>query len=98
VDLIDLVDIARDSMSARIYNLAKRPDEDHMTYHAHANAKFVEDCVRSMAEQVLDEFDYLADSAVVHMKQSNDESIHQHNAHAERVASLGELRDELADL
>ena len=98
VDLIDLVDIARDSMSARIYNLAKRPDEDHMTYHAHANAKFVEDCVRSMAEQVVDEFDYLADSAVVHMKQSNDESIHQHNAHAERVASLGELRDELADL
>jgi GTP cyclohydrolase-4 len=98
VDLIDLVDIARDSMSARIYNLAKRPDEDHMTYHAHANAKFVEDCVRSMAEQVVDEFDHLADDAVVHMKQSNDESIHQHNAHAERVASLGELRDELADL
>jgi GTP cyclohydrolase-4 len=98
VDLIDLVDIARDSMSARIYNLAKRPDEDHMTYHAHANAKFVEDCVRSMAEQVVDDFDHLADDAVVHMKQSNDESIHQHNAHAERVASLGELRDELADL
>jgi GTP cyclohydrolase-4 len=98
VDLIDLVDIARDSMSARIYNLAKRPDEDHMTYHAHANAKFVEDCVRSMAEQVVDDFDHLADDAVVHMKQSNDESIHQHNAHAERVASLGELRDELAEL
>jgi GTP cyclohydrolase-4 len=51
-----------------------------------------------MAEQVVDEFDHLADDAVVHMKQSNDESIHQHNAHAERVASLGELRDELADL
>ncbi|ADQ66358.1 GTP cyclohydrolase I FolE2 [Halogeometricum borinquense] len=97
VDLIDIVDIARDSMSARIYNLAKRPDEDHMTYHAHANAKFVEDCVRSMADQVLTEFDHLADDAVVHMKQSNDESIHQHNAHAERVASLGELRDELEE-
>ncbi|MDS0299689.1 GTP cyclohydrolase MptA [Halogeometricum sp. S1BR25-6] len=96
VDLIDLVDVARDSMSARIYNLAKRPDEDHMTYHAHADAKFVEDCVRSMAEQVVEEFDHLADDAVVHMKQSNDESIHQHNAHAERVTPLGELRDEVA--
>jgi len=41
LDLRDLIDIARDSMSARIYNMAKRPDEDHMTYEAHADAKFV---------------------------------------------------------
>ena len=95
VDLIDLIDIARDAKSARIYNLAKRPDEDHMTYHAHANAKFVEDCVRSIAEGVVDEFDHLPDDAVVHMKQSNDESIHQHNAHAERELTMGTLREEL---
>jgi GTP cyclohydrolase-4 len=31
------------------------------------------------------------------MKQSNDESIHQHNAHAERVAQLGTLRGEVND-
>ncbi|MFB6089871.1 MAG: GTP cyclohydrolase MptA, partial [Halobellus sp.] len=88
VDLMEVAEIARDSMSARIYNLAKRPDEDHMTYQAHADAKFVEDCVRSMAEQVVEEFDHLDDDAVVHMKQSNDESIHQHNAHAEREVTL----------
>jgi GTP cyclohydrolase-4 len=96
VDLIDIVDIARDSMSARIYNLAKRPDEDHMTYHAHANAKFVEDCVRSLAEQTVETFDHLPDDAVVHMKQSNDESIHQHNAHAERELTMKQLREEVA--
>ena len=96
VDLLDVIEVARDSMSARIYNLAKRPDEDHMTYHAHANAKFVEDCVRSMAEQVVSRFDHLADDVVVHMKQSNDESIHQHNAHAEREVTVGRLREELA--
>jgi len=95
VDLRDIIDVARDSMSARIYNLAKRPDEDHMTYHAHANAKFVEDCVRSMAEMVVEEFDELDDDAIVHMKQSNDESIHQHNAHAEREVTLERLRTEL---
>jgi GTP cyclohydrolase-4 len=95
VDLLDLVDAARDSMSARIYNLAKRPDEDHMTYHAHADAKFVEDCVRSLAESVVDQFDHLSDNAVVHMKQSNDESIHQHNAHAEREVTMEQLRAEL---
>jgi len=96
VDIMDLVDIARDSMSARIYNLAKRPDEDYMTYQAHANARFVEDCVRAMAESVVEECDHLPDDAVVTMRQSNDESIHQHNAHAERIAPLGELRDEVS--
>ncbi|MCG1004031.1 MULTISPECIES: GTP cyclohydrolase MptA [Halobacterium] len=94
VDLMELVEVARDSMSARIYNLAKRPDEDHMTYAAHANAKFVEDCVRSMAEGVVAEFDF-DDDAVVTMKQSNDESIHQHNAHAERIAEFGTLAEEV---
>ena len=97
VDLTDLIDIARDAMSARIYNLAKRPDEDHMTYEAHSDAKFVEDCVRAMAKGVVEEFPELPDEAVVRMKQSNDESIHQHNAHAERVAELGQLRAELSE-
>jgi GTP cyclohydrolase-4 len=95
VDMHELIEVARDSMSARIYNLAKRPDEDHMTYQAHANAKFVEDCVRDMAHGVVDAFPDLPDDAVVTMKQSNDESIHQHNAHAERVAEFATLREEV---
>ncbi len=96
VDLLEIIDIARDAMSARVYNYAKRPDEDYMTYHAHQDAKFVEDCVRSLAEQSVDAFDHLADDAIIRIKQSNDESIHQHNAHAEREVKLGQLRDELA--
>ena len=95
VDLTEIIEVARDSMSARIYNLAKRPDEDHMTYESHADAKFVEDCVRSMADGVVDRFDHLPADAVVTMKQSNDESIHQHNAHAERVVEMATLRDEV---
>ena len=95
VHLNDLIDVARDAMSARIYNLAKRPDADHMTVEAHRDAKFVEDCVRAMAEGVVEQFPDLPDDAIVTMKQSNDESIHQHNAHAERVAQLGTLRREV---
>ena len=94
VDLHDLIRIARESMSARIYNVAKRPDEDHMTYASHANARFVEDCVRAMADGVVEAFPDLPDEAVVHMRQSNDESIHQHNAHAERELTMGRLRAE----
>jgi len=97
IDLLDLIDVARDAMSARTYNLAKRPDEDYMTAHAHANARFVEDCVRALASGVVETFGALPDEAIVTMKQSNDESIHQHNAHAERVAELGTLRGEMAD-
>ncbi|WP_132059434.1 GTP cyclohydrolase MptA [Halorussus amylolyticus] len=96
-NLMDLIEVARDSMSARIYNLAKRPDEDHMTFEAHANAKFVEDCVRDMAEGVVESFPDLPDDATVTMKQSNDESIHQHNAHAERVAEMEMLREEVSE-
>ncbi|SIS08315.1 GTP cyclohydrolase MptA [Natronorubrum thiooxidans] len=95
IDLNDIIDIARDAMSARIYNLAKRPDEDHMTYAAHADAKFVEDCVRALADGVVNEFDHLPDDAVITMAQSNDESIHQHNAHAERVVEMATLREEV---
>jgi len=95
VDLRKVIELARDSMSARIYNLAKRPDEDYMTYESHKDAKFVEDCVRSMAEGVIDRFPQLDDDTVVTMKQSNDESIHQHNAHAGRVANVEQLRAEV---
>jgi len=95
VDLNEIIEVARDAMSARIYNLAKRPDEDHMTVEAHRNARFVEDCVRALAEGVVEHFPDLPDDAVVTMKQSNDESIHQHNAHAERVATVGDLVDEV---
>ena len=95
VDLNDLIEVARDSMSARIYNLAKRPDEDHMTFQSHSDAKFVEDCVRAMAEGLVETYPDLPDDAVVRMEQSNDESIHQHNAHAERVAEFGRLKHEV---
>jgi GTP cyclohydrolase-4 len=95
LDLREIIEVARDAMSGRIYNMAKRPDEDHMTYEAHANARFVEDCVRAMADGVVDAFRGLPDDAVVTMRQRNEESIHQHDAHAERVAELGQLRTEL---
>ncbi len=97
VDLHQLIDIARDSMSARIYNLAKRPDEDHMTFQSHSDAKFVEDCVRAMAEGVVSAYPDLPGDAIVRMEQSNDESIHQHNAHAERIAEFGQLKNEVGD-
>jgi len=89
-----IIDVARGSMSSRIYNVAKRPDEHSMTREMHENAGFVEDVVREMARNVSDTFD-LPDDALVTMKQENEESIHQHNAYSERVMKFGDLSRQL---
>lgn len=49
-----------------------------------------------MAKKVVSEFDYLSGDSVVTIKQTNEESIHQHDAYAERRATLAELFDEMA--
>jgi GTP cyclohydrolase IV len=83
------------SMSTTSYDLLKRVDEVEVVNCAHNNPKFVEDCVRDMAKNVLASFKELPDEAVVTMKQVNEESIHQHNAFAELKTTMGDLRDEL---
>lgn len=83
------------SMSVEIFELLKRPDEAHVVEVAHRNPMFVEDCVRAMARTLVEEMGELPDDALVTIKQTNEESIHRHDAFAERVATLGELRKEL---
>lgn len=96
VSIDKIIRIIEESMSAKVYGLLKRPDEAVVVTRAHKNPKFVEDCVRTMAQKVVQAFVDLPDDAAVTMKQINEESIHQHNAFAERTATMGELRAELA--
>ncbi|MGA9098257.1 MAG: GTP cyclohydrolase MptA [Methanotrichaceae archaeon] len=96
VSIDRIIRIIEESMSSKVYGLLKRPDEAVVVARAHHNPKFVEDCVRTMAQKVVQAFVDLPDDAAVTMKQINEESIHQHNAFAERTATMGELRAELA--
>jgi len=48
-----------------------------------------------MTKKVLAEFNYLSGDSDIIIKQTNEESIHQHDAYAERRATLAELCDEL---
>jgi len=96
VSIDKLIRIIEESMSAKVYGLLKRPDEAIVVARAHSNPKFVEDCVRTMAQKVVEAFPDLPDDAAVNLKQINEESIHQHNAFAERTATMGELRAELS--
>ena len=62
---------------------------------AHRNPKFVEDCAREMIKRIVEEFKYLPDDTQVLVRQVNKESIHRHDAFAERRSTMGELRREL---
>jgi len=90
-----LVHIVEASMSSETYELLKRPDEFFIVNKAHLNPRFVEDVVREMLHNVVEVYPDLPDETFVLVKQENLESIHQHNAFAERYGTLGELRQEV---
>lgn len=94
VNVDDLIKIIQDAMSSPVCEILKRPDENRIVTNAHQNPVFVEDCVRNMVIGLLEKYPNLPDDSVVTIKQVNQESIHQHNAYAEKVASFGKLREE----
>lgn len=91
----DLVGIVEASMSSETYDLLKRPDELFVVNKAHRNPRFVEDVVREMLQNVVDLYPDLPDDTFILAKQMNLESIHKHNAFAERYGTLGEIRREI---
>ena len=94
VNVEDLIEIIQNSMSSPVCELLKRPDENKIVTNAHKNPVFVEDCVRNMVSGILEKYPNLPDTSRVTIKQVNEESIHQHNAFAQKNASLGQLRKE----
>lgn len=92
VEADDLIEIVEDSLSSPTYEILKRDDEAEVTLAAHKNPKFVEDVVRDILGKILTKFSYLPDSVVVTVRSESEESIHKHNAFAERVTTLWELR------
>jgi GTP cyclohydrolase-4 len=95
IEAEDIVKIVEDSMSSEIYELLKRPDELHVVRKGHERPRFVEDAVREMIRGVAEKLPGLPDDAFVWARQDNFESIHAHNACAERCGLLGDMRREL---
>ncbi len=94
IEANDLIDIVEDSFSTPTYELLKRPDEGQVVINAHRNTKFVEDVVRGVALRVVGRYTDLPDDVTVDIISDSEESIHKHDAYAEIVASLGELRQQ----
>ena len=91
----NLVHIIEASMSSETYELLKRQDEFFVVNKAHRNPRFVEDVVREMLRNVVAVYSDLPDDVFVLAKQENMESIHRHNAFAERYGTMGEIRREI---
>ena len=92
VDANDLIDIAEESFSSPTFSILKRHEEGRLVFDAHKNPKFVEDVVRDILSRILIKYKSLPDDVIVVVKSESEESIHKHNAFAERVTTLGELR------
>ncbi|MEM1576071.1 MAG: GTP cyclohydrolase MptA [Archaeoglobaceae archaeon] len=95
VSITKLIEIAKSGMSYETFEILKREDELDVVERAHRNTMFVEDSVRKMAFELLKAYPNAPADVVVFLRQENEESIHQHNVVAERVAKIGELRNEL---
>ena len=95
VDAEDLVGVVESSMSSPIFELLKRPDELFVVEHAHLQPRFVEDVVRHMVKRTLDAYPGLTDGDFVLARQTNFETIHNHDVLAERFGLVGEVRHEL---
>lgn len=92
VDANDLIDIAEKSFSSPTFGILKRGEEGKLVFNAHRNPKFVEDVVRDILSSILNKYKNLPDNVMVIVRSESEESIHKHNAFAERVTTLGELR------
>ncbi len=95
IDARDLLRIVESSMSSEIYELMKRSDERHVVEKAHANPRFVEDCVREMVRQVAEAYPELREGGFLVARQENLETIHRHNVVADRSGELAEIVREL---
>ena len=92
VDANDLIEIVEKAFSSPTYSILKRQDEAQLVIDAHKNPKFVEDVVRDILSTLLKKYKKLPDDVMVVVRSESEESIHKHNAFAERVTTLGELR------
>lgn len=95
IDARELLAIVESSMSSEIYELMKREDERAVVEKAHANPRFVEDCVREMVRRLVGCHPDLDGRNFILARQENLETIHRHNVIAERSGELAEVLAEL---
>jgi|YelNatPaOPRAMG01_1025707.scaffolds.fasta_scaffold00117_7 GTP cyclohydrolase-4 len=95
IEVNELIDIAEKSMSAPTYELLKREEEGMLVLEAHKNPKFVEDVVRDAIKLIVKKYEKLPGDVSIEVKSESFETIHKHNAYAEKSGTLGAFREEM---
>ncbi len=95
VEVDELIDIAEMSMSAPTYELLKREEEGLLVLNAHKNPKFVEDVVRDAVKNLVNKFKDFPEYTEIEVRSESYETIHKHNAYAEKRGKLGDFKKEL---
>lgn len=91
IEAADLVQVCEESLSAPTFELLKRGDEGDLVLQAHHNPRFVEDVVREVLHKASDRYGKLGKDVRVFVSSEAEESIHKHNAYAERTTTFGDL-------
>ena len=80
--LEDMIELVEACASSEVYSVLKRVDEKCVTERAYANAKFVEDIVRDIAQRLRSD----ANITWFSVSAENFESIHNHSAFAHVIS------------
>lgn len=89
----DLVEVCEQALSAPTFELLKRGDEGDLVIRAHGRPRFVEDVVREALHLVRARYAGFGPDTEVFVASEAEESIHKHNAYAERRVRLGDLEE-----
>ncbi len=95
IEADELIEIIESSLSSPTYEILKREDELEIIIKAHKKPMFVEDVVREMAAKVIKSYGNLPDDCFIFVRAESEESIHKHNAFAEKSSTIGKLKKEM---
>jgi GTP cyclohydrolase-4 len=95
INVEDLVTIVEKSMSGQTFAVLKRPAEASVIVEAHNRARFTEDVVREILGALIKKYADFPDETKVFVQAYSQESVHKHDIIAERIATLGDIRNEL---
>ena len=92
VEADELIGLVEENLSSPTYEILKRKGEGTVVLNAHKSPKFVEDVLRDVISGILTRYHDLPYDVLLHVRTLSEEAIHKHDAFAERIATLGDLR------
>jgi len=95
IEADDLISVVEHAQSGPTRELLKRREEGELVYSAHTRPRFVEDVVRNILLGVVERYPDLPEETVVEVHSESQESIHKHDAFAERFATVAEIKKEM---